>query len=58
MNHKFEELGFDSLDIVELIVAFEENLGVDLTDEEAENQIRTIGDAVNIFSKHLESDKK
>ena len=37
----FEELGFDSLDAVELIVAFEEELGFDLPHEEAENNIKT-----------------
>lgn len=37
----FEELGFDSLDTVELIVAFEEELGFDLPHEVAENSIKT-----------------
>jgi NADH dehydrogenase (ubiquinone) 1 alpha/beta subcomplex 1 len=37
----FDELGFDSLDTVELIVAFEEELGFDLPHEEAENNIKT-----------------
>jgi NADH dehydrogenase (ubiquinone) 1 alpha/beta subcomplex 1 len=40
-NATFEELGFDSLDTVELIVAFEEELGFDLPHEEAENNIKT-----------------
>lgn len=37
----FQDLGFDSLDTVELIVAFEEELGFDLPHEEAENNIKT-----------------
>ena len=36
----FEELGFDSLDTVELIVAFEEHLGIDLDDGSAEDEIK------------------
>ena len=40
-----EDLGADSLDIVELVMAMEEAFGVDIPDEEAEN-IRTVEDAV------------
>ena len=47
----FEELGFDSLDGVELVIAFEENLGVDLQDEDAE-KIQTVDDAVKIFYRY------
>lgn len=49
----FEEYGFDSLDQVELIVAFEEHMGFDIPNEDAENNIRTLDDAVHIFSKEL-----
>jgi len=48
----FDELGFDSLDTVELVVAMEENLGVDIQDEDAE-KIQTVDDAVNTFSKYV-----
>ena len=48
----FDELGFDSLDSVELIVAMEENFRVDIQDEDAE-KIQTVDDAVKIFSKYL-----
>lgn len=48
----FEELGFDSLDAVELVVAMEENFGVDIQDEEAE-RIQTVDDAIKIFSKYV-----
>ena len=46
----FEELGFDSLDTVELVVAIEENLGVDISNEEAE-KITNVKDAIAIFTK-------
>ena len=41
----FEELGFDSLDGVELVLAMEEHFGFDLTNEEAE-KINTVMDAI------------
>jgi acyl carrier protein len=40
-----DDLGADSLDIVELVMALEESFGVSIPDEEAEN-IKTVGDAV------------
>ena len=46
-NAKFiEDLGADSLDIVELVMAIEEGFGVDIPDDEAES-IRTVNDAIN-----------
>jgi len=47
-----EDLGADSLDTVELVMAFEEEFGVDIPDEDAE-QMRTVGDAV----KYLQENK-
>ena len=47
-----EDLGADSLDIVELVMAMEESFSIDIPDEEAEN-LRTVDDAVN-FVKKLE----
>ena len=44
----FEELGFDSLDGVELVLAMEEHFGFDLTNEEAE-KIVTVLDAIQTF---------
>lgn len=41
-----EDLGADSLDQVELVMAFEEEFEMDIPDEEAE-KIRTVGDAVS-----------
>ncbi len=40
-----EDLGADSLDIVELVMALEEEFGTEIPDEEAE-KIRTVGEAV------------
>lgn len=41
----FESLGLDSLDVVELTLVIEEELGVKIEDEELED-VRTVGDAV------------
>jgi acyl carrier protein len=40
-----EDLGADSLDTVELVMAFEEEFGIDIPDEDAE-QMKTVGDAI------------
>ena len=45
-----EDLGADSLDIVELIMAFEEEFNVEIPDEIAE-KIRTVKDAVELLDK-------
>ncbi|HEY3318275.1 MAG TPA: acyl carrier protein [Coriobacteriia bacterium] len=46
-----DDLGADSLDIVELVMALEEQFGVSIPDEEAEN-IKTVGDAVTYISEN------
>ena len=48
-----DDLGADSLDTVELIMAFEEEFGRELPDNEAE-QMATVQDAINYFSERLE----
>ena len=48
-----EDLGADSLDTVELVMAFEEEFGVDIPDEDAE-QMRTVGDAIRYLKEHAE----
>ncbi len=46
-----DDLGADSLDIVELVMALEEEFGISIPDEEAEN-IKTVGDAVSFIDKN------
>ncbi len=46
----FEDLGADSLDMVELTMAFEEEFDIEIPDEDAE-KIRTVQDAVNYLSE-------
>ncbi len=45
-----EDLGADSLDTVELVMAFEEEFGVEIPDDAAET-IVTVGDAVRFLDK-------
>ena len=48
-----EDLGADSLDTVELVMAFEEEFGLDIPDEDAE-QMRTVGDAIKYLNQNRE----
>jgi len=47
-----EDLGADSLDVVELVMAFEEEFDVEIPDEDAED-IRTVDDAVSYLEEIL-----
>ena len=49
-----DDLGADSLDTVELVMAFEEEFGLDIPDEDAE-KMKTVGDAVRYLNKQSES---
>jgi acyl carrier protein len=45
------DLGADSLDTVELVMAFEEEFGLEIPDEEAE-KIQTVGNAIEYINTH------
>jgi len=47
-----DDLGADSLDTVELVMAFEEEFGVEIPDEDAE-KLKTVGDAISYISQKL-----
>ena len=49
-----DDLGADSLDIVELIMAMEEEFDVEIPDDDAE-KMQTIGDAINYLQSKLEA---
>jgi len=47
-----EDLGADSLDIVELVMEFEKEFNIDIPDEDAE-KLRTVGDAIAYLNQKL-----
>ncbi|MDX2436536.1 MAG: acyl carrier protein [Acidobacteriota bacterium] len=49
-----DDLGADSLDVVELVMAFEEEFGVEIPDEAAE-KIGTVKNAVEFLKQNLDS---
>lgn len=49
-----EDLGADSLDVVELIMAFENEFDMEIPDEDVES-IATVGDAVNYVKEHCDN---
>jgi acyl carrier protein len=51
-----DDLGADSLDTVELVMAFEEAFDIEIPDEEAE-KIRTVKDAVDYINAHAKGSK-
>ena len=52
-----EDLGADSLDVVELVMAFEDEFGIDIPDEEV-GEIKTVGNAVSYIDKKLNGGSK
>ncbi len=51
-----DDLGADSLDTVELVMAFEEAFEIEIPDEDAE-KIRTVKDAIDYISAHAKGSK-
>jgi acyl carrier protein len=47
------DLGADSLDIVELIMEFEQKFGIEISDEDAGNNIITVGDAISFIEQNV-----
>ena len=50
-----DDLGADSLDLVELVMHMEEEFDVEIPDDDAEN-IRSVQDAINYIQQHLTSE--
>ena len=48
-----EDLGADSLDLVELIMAMEQEFDIEIPDEDVE-QLKTVGDAVNYIKEKVQ----
>ncbi len=48
-----EDLGADSLDIVELVMEFEKEFDIDIPDEDAE-KLRTVGDALDYMNSKVQ----
>ena len=51
-----DDLGADSLDIVELVMAFEETFEIEIPDEDAE-KIKTVKDAIDYINAHAKGGK-
>jgi acyl carrier protein len=50
--HFIDDLGADSLDTVELVMALEEEFGIEISDEDAE-KIQTVGDAAKYIDERI-----
>ena len=48
-----DDLGADSLDLVEFVIAMEEEFGIEIPDEDTD-KIKTVGDAVKYIEEHTE----
>ena len=51
-SHFIDDLGADSLDTVELVMAFEKEFDIDIPDEDAE-KMRTVGDALKYLHEKM-----
>jgi acyl carrier protein len=54
--HFVDDLGADSLDIVELVMAFEEKFGIEIPDEDSQ-QLTTVGKAVDYLQRRMAEKK-
>ncbi len=54
--HFVDDLGADSLDLVELVMAFEEAFEIEIPDEDAE-KIQTVKDAIDYIQGHTKASK-
>ena len=54
--HLADDLGFDDLDFVELMMGLEEAFDIEIPDEDAE-KIRNVQDAIDYIGKHLQVKK-
>ncbi len=52
MTTTFEDIDADSLDVVELVMALEEEFGIEIADEEVE-KIKTVGDIVKYIEANI-----
>lgn len=52
-SHFFNDLGLDSLDVVEIVMALEDEFAIEISDEEAE-KVFSVGDAVQFICKALD----
>lgn len=52
LNTSFEELGADSLDLIELMMSLEEEFSIS-ADEEDLTTIKTVGDVTRLISEHI-----
>lgn len=52
-----DDLGADSLDTVELLMAIEEEFGIEIPDEDA-NKAKTVGDVINYINNILENNSR
>ena len=52
-----DDLGADSLDTIELVMAFEEAFGIDIPDEDAE-KIKTVQDAIEYIEAQQETSRR
>lgn len=46
-----DDLGVDSIDMVELVMAFEDEFGIEVSYEELEKKVKTVGDAIEFLKE-------